>query len=153
MIIEILLTAGGLIWLSFLTFLFMRLSNHYNQIIKTSNANTLQESLDILLKDINKAKKDIEILHNKYVTIEKEQPLHIQKIGLLRFNPFEDTGGAQSFILALTDGKNTGVVISGLYSRNGTRWYAKKIVDGKGVEHELSIDEKKALESAIVMSK
>jgi hypothetical protein len=66
----------------------------------------------------------------------------------LRFNPFNDTGGDQSFILALLDGKNAGVVISGLYSWSGTRWYAKKVVDGKGVEHELSKDEKKAIDEA-----
>ena len=81
-------------------------------------------------------------------TIEKEGKFHIQKVGLLRFNPFKDTGGDQSFILSLLDGKNTGVIISGLYSRSGTRWYAKKVVAGKAVEHELSEDEKRALREA-----
>ncbi len=80
--------------------------------------------------------------------IEKEGSLHIQKIGLLRFNPFKDTGGDQSFIMALTDGNDSGVIISALYSRSGTRWYAKKVKMGKGVEHELSEEEKKALKEA-----
>ena len=38
---------------------------------------------------------------------------------------------------------NTGIVISALYSRSGTRWYAKKITNGKGTEVELSDEEKK----------
>ena len=98
-----------------------------------------------MLHDTQIVKKTIAQLSNRCDTIEKEQIAHIQKIGLIRFNPFEDTGGDQSFILALVDGNNTGVVISSLYSRSGTRWYAKKIAEGKAVGHELSDEEKRAL--------
>lgn len=80
--------------------------------------------------------------------IEKDGQLHIQKIGLLRFNPFKDTGGDQSFILSLINGQESGVVITALYSRSGTRWYAKRVASGKGIEHELSEDEKKSLAMA-----
>jgi Protein of unknown function (DUF4446) len=80
--------------------------------------------------------------------IEKDERYHIQKIGLLRFNPFKDTGGDQSFILALVDAYNTGIIITALYSRSGTRWYTKKVVKGKSTEHELSDEEKKALHMA-----
>jgi hypothetical protein len=80
--------------------------------------------------------------------MQKDGLLHIQKIGLLRFNPFKDTGGDQSFILSLSDANDTGVVISGLYSRSGTRWYTKKVINGKAVEHDLSEEEKKVLKEA-----
>lgn len=153
MLIEFILFIIVLIWLSLLTFLFLRMSAHYNNLIDKTHKTSLQEALTVLLQDVAIAKKDIAFLRTKCDTIEKEGQLHIQKIGLLRFNPFEDTGGDQSFILVLVDGKDTGVVISGLYSRSGTRWYAKKIVEGKGLEHELSVDEKKALTSAVVVSK
>jgi hypothetical protein len=69
-------------------------------------------------------------------------------VGLLRFNPFKDTGGDQSFILALVDAHDTGVIITALYSRSGTRWYSKRVTKGKGTEHELSDEEKKALNMA-----
>ena len=72
---------------------------------------------------------------------------------MLRFNPFKDTGGDQSFIISLVDSYNTGVVISGLYSRSGTRWYAKQVIDGKGVEHELSTEENKAIHLARIVEK
>ena len=104
--------------------------------------------LDTLMGDVRGIKKDLANLTDRCVTIEKESLYHIQKIGLLRFNPFKDTGGDQSFILALVDANDTGVVISGLYSRSGTRWYAKKVVHGKGIEHELSEEETKALRMA-----
>ena|SRR5258706_8510241 len=138
----------GLLWLSILTFLFLQLSSHYNNLAKGTHASSLQDALNTLLQDVSAAKKDIAMVKSQYDTIKKEASFHIQKIGLLRFNPFKDTGGDQSFILSLLDGKNAGVVISGLYSRSGTRWYAKKVVEGKGVEHELSEDEKKAIREA-----
>ncbi|HET9947263.1 MAG TPA: DUF4446 family protein [Patescibacteria group bacterium] len=150
MLIGILLSFVILLFLGLLalTIFVLRLSAHYNHLIKNTNKRNLQEILDILLSDITSAKKDIDMLQKRCDTIIEEGKLHIQKIGLLRFNPFKDTGGDQSFILALIDSNDTGVVISGLYSRAGTRWYAKKIKNGKGVEHELSEDEKKAIEQA-----
>lgn len=98
-----------------------------------------------LLKDADIAKKDIDDLKLQYDKIQREGLLHIQKIGLVRFNPFKDTGGDQSFILSLVDGNDTGVIISGLFARTGTRWYAKRVVKGKSLEHELSDEEKRAL--------
>ena len=55
----------------------------------------------------------------------------IQRVGLVRFNPFEDTGGNQSFALALTDATGNGFVVSSLHSRTGTRVYAKAITGGR----------------------
>ncbi len=136
------------LWLFVVTFFAVRLSSHYNALVKDTNKRTLQTILETLLKDIDTAKKDIAALTKRCDTIITEGNFHIQKIGLLRFNPFKDTGGDQSFILALLNGEDTGVVISGLYSRAGTRWYAKKIKMGKGVEHELSEEEKQAIQKA-----
>ena len=93
------------------------------------------------------AKKDIDFLKSYCDKIQRKGLFHIQKIGLVRFNPFKDTGGDQSFILSLVDGNDTGVIISGLFARTGTRWYAKRIVKGKSLEHDLSEEEKKALKS------
>lgn len=137
-----------ILWILGLTVFIVRLSAHYNNLVKDTNKRTLQTILETLLKDLDIAKKDIEMLKGRCDTMVEEGNFHIQKIGLLRFNPFKDTGGDQSFILALLNGKNTGVVISGLYSRAGTRWYAKKIIEGKGVEHELSEEEKQAIKEA-----
>lgn len=72
-----------------------------------------------------------------------------QKSALVRYNPFEDTGGDQSFIIALLNGQNNGFVISSLHSRNGTRIYAKQITAGKAAERELSKEEKEVVDKAI----
>lgn len=139
------------VWSSLLTVFFWSLSAHYNNLVRVTNKRTLQAVLDTLLAEVVTTKKDIEMLREQCATIVEEGRFHTQKIGLLRFNPFKDTGGDQSFILALLDGNDTGVVISGLYSRSGTRWYAKKVQKGVGLEHELSEEEKKAVKEAKVL--
>lgn len=121
---------------------------HYNKLCEGIKEKNFKFIIENLLKDISLAKKDIENLKSYCDKIQKEGLLHIQKIGLVRFNPFKDTGGDQSFILSLVDGNDTGVIISGLYARSGTRWYAKRVVKGKSVDHELSEEEKKALKEA-----
>lgn len=136
------------VWLGLITYYLRRSMKHYDMLTKGVNKKTLEEVLTIITRDLHVAKKDIDQLVKRCDTIERRQQFHIQKIGLLRFNPFKDTGGDQSFILALLDAKDTGVVITALYSRSGTRWYAKKVLKGKGAEHELSDEEKKALHIA-----
>lgn len=148
MTLSLIFFAFVIVWLGALTYLFWRLFIHYNNLTKGTSSRSLQTVLDDILKDTQTAKKNIDKLQDQYATIEKQGQFHIQKIGLLRFNPFKDTGGDQSFILSLLDGKETGVVISGLYSRAGTRWFAKKVINGKGVEYELSDEEKKAIKEA-----
>lgn len=136
------------VWLFALSVFFWRILQHYNRLAKGVSQKSLKTVLEDLIKDVDLTKKDIEYLKEYSDKIQKDGLLHIQKVGLVRFNPFKDTGGDQSFILSLIDGNDTGVIISGLYSRSGTRWYAKRVVEGKGLEHELSEEEKKALKEA-----
>ncbi len=146
--LEVVAIVISIIWLSVLTILYSQLFSHYNKLTHGISSKTLKSILDHVLSQLENMQKDIETLKKNYATIEKDGALHIQKVGLLRFNPFKDTGGDQSFVLALTNVKDTGIVISGLYSRSGTRWYAKRIKEGKGVDHELSEEEKKAIKAA-----
>ena len=146
--VELVVGLISVIWVSILTFLFLQLSSHYNKVTKGISTKTLKSILDHILSQLEIANKDIDQLKKRCDTLEKDGLLHVQKIGLLRFNPFKDTGGDQSFIISFVDANDTGVVISGLYSRSGTRWYAKKVVAGKGLEHELSEEEKKAIKIA-----
>ena len=135
-------------WLGLLTLFFFRIVSHYNNLTQGANGKNLQAILEKIVTETDTTKKDIVLLKSLYATIEKDGRSHIQKIGLIRFNPFNDTGGDQSFILALLDKQESGTVISGLYSRSGTRWYAKQVINGKGSEHELSEEEKKAIKQA-----
>jgi hypothetical protein len=136
------------VWLIVVTIWLWSSSSHYNALTKGVNNKNLRNIIENLLKEFDVAKGDINDLKKYCEKNDKDGKFHIQKIGLIRFNPFKDTGGDQSFVLALVDGNDTGVVISGLYSRAGTRWYAKKIAAGKGVDYELSDEEKAAIKEA-----
>jgi hypothetical protein len=135
-------------WLAWLTYYWWNLKKNYMTLTRGSNKKTLDEILSNLMQSEQKTKEDIAKILARCDRIEKDEKYHIQKIGLLRFNPFKDTGGDQSFILALVDAHDTGIIITALYSRSGTRWYTKRIVKGKSTEHELSEEEKKALQIA-----
>lgn len=137
-----------ILWLIIITLLLWRALSHYNKLGKGLTDKNFKSIIENLLRDVNASRKDIDYLKSYCDKIQKEGLLHIQKIGLVRFNPFKDTGGDQSFILSLMDGNDTGVIVSGLYARSGTRWYAKKVVKGKSIDHELSDEEKKALSQA-----
>jgi hypothetical protein len=66
----------------------------------------------------------------------------------VRFNPFEDTGGNQSFALAVIDARGDGFVVSSLHARAGTRVYGKAITGGRS-EAALSAEEAEALRLAL----
>lgn len=136
------------IWLATITFLLFRSIRHYNRLTKGTDHGNLKEVLEKILKDIDVSQKHVEELTKRAEKAEKEGLGHIQRVGLLRFNPFEDVGGNQSFVLALLDKKDNGLVLTSLTSRTGTRWYGKTVKNGQGVEHELSKEEKEALHLA-----
>jgi len=72
----------------------------------------------------------------------------LHKFSVIRFNPFKDIGGDQSFAIALLDGKNNGLVISSLHTREGTRVYAKPILKGEGDGYSLTDEEKQVIKEA-----
>ena len=72
----------------------------------------------------------------------------VQRVALIRFNPFEETGGNQSFALALMDAAGNGLVISSLHARAGTRIYGKALVGGRA-ETALSAEETEAVRVAL----
>lgn len=75
-------------------------------------------------------------------------PRAVQRVGLVRFNPFDDTGSDQSFALALLDAGGDGVVLSSLHSRTATRFYAKPVKAGR-TTHALTTEEQQALAQAL----
>lgn len=136
------------LWLVLLTYSFLKLKRKYELITRDGSRVSLAEILENLTTELHKANSAITALGRRSEALERDGRRHIQKIGLLRFNPFKDTGGDQSFILSLVDAEENGIVISGLYSRSGTRWYAKKVKSGAGTDHDLSEEEQKALKLA-----
>jgi hypothetical protein len=99
------------------------------------------------LETVHQVGRDQDELTARMAFVESSARHHFAKEGLVRFNPFPDTGGNQSFALALLDESDDGVVISSLHSRTGTRIYAKGVLGGKA-DTSLSAEEQEAIDGA-----
>lgn len=132
-----------------LTYSVFKLQTHYNQLTRGADSTTLTQVLNELLGEVRAIKSNMAKLEQSTRSLAVESRGHVQNIGIVRFNPFSDTGGAQSFTMALLDGNHDGVVMTSLYARTGNRWYVKEIVRGKGKDIELSKEEMAAIHRAI----
>lgn len=73
----------------------------------------------------------------------------VQKVALKRYNPYRDTGGDQSFSVALLDGRGDGLVLTSLHSRAGTRVFAKPVKSGKEEDFPFSDEEQEVVVQAL----
>ena len=93
---------------------------------------------------VNATIKRMDKMEQHVVLTDAVQQTCLQKVGLVRFNAFEDVGGEQSFAVALIDAKCNGVILSSVYSRSDVRVYSKALADGHA-SHPLTEEEEKAL--------
>ena len=118
------------------------------QFLGETGANIEENIAQDLMRRAARLEAKFEELDPRIDILEKTATTSIQKISFVRFNPFQDTGGDNSFILVLLDRTNTGIVLSSLYTREGIRLYAKSIEAGKP-KYVLSTEEKKVLEDTM----
>lgn len=123
--------------------------NDFRRLIKTTGKENLDEILIGLLNYLKSSKQEQEKIKQRLDELMSKSELHLQKTGIVRFNPFAETGGDQSFSLALLDGQSNGFVISSLHNRDQTRMYIKAVAKGSGDGIELSKEEKKAIDKAL----
>jgi hypothetical protein len=135
-------------WLGILSFFLYRTVAHYKKMTQGIAKQDLQTILEKNLKEIELSEQRIDEIVKKTESLEKNNLFNIQKTGLIRFNPYSDTGGSQSFTLALLDGNKDGLLISSLHSRDQTRIYAKLVKAGKPVGYEFSKEEQEAIVKA-----
>jgi len=136
------------VWLVTLTVLVAQMLSHYRNLTKNIAKKDLKSVLDELLKQSGEQTKTIKKITDQIKILEDDSLGYLQKMGFLRFNPFADTGGDQSFILSLLDDQDNGVLVSSLHSRGTTRIYAKQVKAGKGKGFALSEEEKKVISQA-----
>lgn len=122
---------------------------YYSQLTRDVRRGNLINILDKVLKTEAKNKAEIGRLEEEINALSETGKLHIQKLGLVRFNPFKELGGDHSFVLALLDGMESGFIITGLHTRDRTRIYIKPVEKGGKPTQKLSTEEKKALKQAL----
>jgi hypothetical protein len=121
-----------------------RLRERLDSLTRGSDGQSLEAVFDAHLETVHQVGRDLDELTARTAVLESSARHHFARMGLVRFNPFPDTGGNQSFALALLDESEEGFVVSSLHSRTGTRIYAKAIVGGKA-DTSLSTEETEAM--------
>ena len=105
------------------------------------------KNLKEVLTEVKELRANLDKVYQEIEKLKKEQKFSVQKIGIVRFNPFSEVGGDQSFSIALLDGNDSGFIITSLYSRQENRIYGKPVKNGVS-EYSLSNEEKEAINKA-----
>jgi hypothetical protein len=134
-------------WLIFLTSKYKEILKKSNRLFSGKISGNLQKTVEDYLKGVKEVEDHCFTLDNEVKKVRKMAEEGLHKVGFIRYNPFGDVGGNQSFSLCLLDEDYSGFVISSIHSREGTRVYSKKIIKGES-ENNLSEEEKKSLELA-----
>ncbi len=145
LLLALIIAALSLVFNFILLFILLRLRAHYNSLTAGSDPKTLMQALTGIQKTLAEHEKTQVTLKHALLKLQDDTRLHLQSMTLKRFNPFSDTGGDQSFILAILDGNADGVVITSLHSRENTRFYVKSVKGGVGIDHPLSVEEQKLI--------
>lgn len=140
----------ALLLMGFIILLFyvFKLNKRYHDFMKKiGNGESIEEDLANYMSRVEKVEKQNEENLNYSKQIDSNLKKCIQKVGIVRYSAFKDTGSDLSFALALLDENNDGIVLNGIYSREMSNIYAKPVQDGKS-KYTISEEEAKAIEKA-----
>ena len=132
---------------------YLKLKKRFAKIFHGGKAQDLEGVFAEQVKLSREMREEIDNLLVDSQDLRKMAESSIQHVGLVRYNPFKETGGDQSFSLALLDSQGGGVVVSSLHTREETRVYSKPIKEGKCSEYQLTNEEEQAIGNALSNSK
>jgi hypothetical protein len=124
-----------------------RVGGRLTGMTRGEDGQSLEDVLGAHLEKVHGLAREVDRLTVRTGALEAAGLRAFQRVGLVRYNPFEETGGNQSFALALLDAEGNGWVLSSLHARSGTRVYAKAIRAGRS-DAALSDEETAAIRQA-----
>jgi len=136
------------LWVAWLQRSDVLLRRRLRRLIGDAEGTGLDELLDRQFRRLDTVAERVEALNRLHHELQGLSQRSIQKVGVVRFNPFADTGGDQSFAIALLDAEGNGVVLSSLHGRADTRIFAKQVQAGRS-KHALSDEEQDAIRKAL----
>ena len=125
-----------------------RLKKRYKKFMGEADAKSLEETLTVKLAELESQLKMSADNQEKIQRLEKQMNVTFQKIGLIKYDAFDEMGGKLSFSLALLNEKNDGFIINAMHSREGCYTYIKEIIAGKSIIM-LTKEEQEALQMAL----
>lgn len=141
----------GILTIGFISILYsnIKLKNKYNKFMKKiGNGKNIEEDLENYMYRVERVERQNAEIISYCKNLDDEVAKCIQKVGMVRYSAFKDTGSDLSFAVAMLDEKNDGVVFNGIYSREMSNIYAKPVKNGVS-EYTLSEEEKEAIRRAI----
>lgn len=123
------------------------LKDKYKRLVKGTSGKNIESVLMEHIDKVEEVQEEFKDLHSKLDIIENRISFSIQKVGIVRYNAFNDVGSDLSYSIALLDGNNNGIVLTGIHGRTETISYAKPIKEGKS-NYNLSVEELQSLDRA-----
>lgn len=136
------------IWLGAVSYLLYKEKRYLEELFPQGEERDIRQKFKEVLSELAEIRGNQELVNKNLRGVYKSGLTHLQKVALDWYNPYSDTGGNMSFSLALLDGGGSGILITSLHSRAGTRIYAKEIKNGTS-EIDLSREEKEVLKKAL----
>jgi len=124
-----------------------RIAKNYAALMKGAEGKNLEEMLIEYFQSVKQAMSEVAAVKERVNILEKDMLFAVQKVHIKKYNAFADMGGNLSFSMALLNGENSGVIITGIYGREESRVYLKPVVNGDST-CVLSPEEKEVLEKA-----
>ncbi len=137
------------IWLGGVSFLIWQQNRFLQSLFPKSGERDIRKKFTEIIRVVEGFRGELSDLENKVVAIQDKGLEHIQRIELLRFNPYNDTGGNISFTACFLNNKGSGIVMTSLHARSGTRVFGKEIILGKSKKFELSKEEEAVIKKAL----
>ncbi|MHB8127983.1 MAG: DUF4446 family protein [Mobilitalea sp.] len=129
-----------------------RLNKKYKKFMTGATGENLEDQVIARFADIDKLKADVKKINEEVIKVKENLLITYQKVGVVKYDAFKEMGGKLSFVMALLDKRNNGILLNSVHSsREGCYTYMKEIIKGESFL-ELSQDEKKALNQAISSS-
>ena len=132
----------------FLLWRYVQLQKRFSQLTSGITDKNLVEVVKDYVRVLDDFKNTVSDIKAEFTTVRKENTEFLRKVAVARYQGFKDTGGDQSFSLAILDSTNTGIVFTSLQGRDVSKVYAKKIENGTSA-HALTDEEKNLLTQAI----
>lgn len=136
------------VWIAVLQWRYQQLANSLRLLMTGRGGADLEETLMDFVARMGRVEQMTQAMESRVAGIEVKIPYLVQHVGIIRFNPFSDKGGDQSFVLAVLDDHTDGVVLSALHSRTDVRVYAKPVIGGQST-YVLTAEEKDAIARAM----
>ena len=136
------------VWVALLQRSEARLRSRLRRVLTGGETTSLDQILDQQAQRLDGLSGRLDALNKLHKELEAVTQRSIQKVGVIRYNPFSDAGGDQSFAIALLDAEGSGLVVSSLHSRTETRVFAKPVRAGRST-YSLSDEEQQAVKKAL----